>query len=891
MNMYDMYVDEQDFSDHFPICCILNKNSKYGFPTENTHIQENNLTRKLVRFKWKDDLKISFVEQFIDLFRDFIHSVNDDNCMHKRFEFIWLFQCAAENMKVKSDSKVNDKCTSNQPDWWDRDCDNAKRNKYQKLRQFRSTNLDSDFKEYIKSRNIFKNLTRAKRLSLECARRKKLIECRKNPNDFWKCIKKSLPNNNTSDNNIPGHEWKTYFENLFSADHMPNTAEPDIFDDIENREDDSMLDTEISEAEIRQSVNSLRSGCASGIDGVCIEMFKHTIDQTAPYLKLLFNKILNSGEFPNEWSENVITPIHKKGDKNSPNNYRAISLVNSISKIFIKILSERLVKWAENTNVINEAQAGFRSGYSTVDNIFNLQAIIQKYTSKRRGRFYVFFIDFLKAFDNCIHTKLWESLSRKGINQNGKFLKVFKSMYSQLKSCVKVGNYLTESFICEKGTKQGCVSSTIIFSLYINDLIVYLKSVRRSGITITGYDEDVHGFLFADDVAILGDTVVNLQRAINDVETFCKSTGMQLNIDKSEIIIFRNGGPTRSNESWIYNDQRIQITNMYKYLGVYFTPKLIWTKTKEIMCQQALKSVNCIFSRQKYFGYFTINEAFKLFDSMVSPILTYAADIWGYQYSQQIEQIHVYFCKRVACLNQNVANFFALSECGRYPLSVLYMSKCIKYWCKLTHMSETRYPKRCYNMLRRLDELGRITWATHVKQLLFQYGFGYVWIYGDVGDINMFMQQFTSRLKDCCKQNLHENINTSPKALSYKLFKTNLTPETYLSISLSYIYKKILSNFRCSGHRLMIERGRHLNIDREFRFCEFCLERNVYSVEDEFHYLLVCPKLNALRHKCFLQQWLDCVPSERLFIRIMSDTTPKGIYALCRYLKHSASYA
>ena len=165
----------------------------------------------------------------------------------------------------------------------------------------------------------------------------------------------------------------------------------------------------------------------------------------------------------------------QKGDINNPNNYRAISLVNTISKIFTKILSKRLTSWCEINSVIDESQAGFRRGYSTIDNIFSLSAVIQKYLTKRRGRIYVFYIDYLKAFDNCVHSKLWESLVRKGINPNSKLLRVFKSMYSQLKSCVRVGNGLTDFFNCQKGTKQGCVSSTIIFSIYINDLISYLK--------------------------------------------------------------------------------------------------------------------------------------------------------------------------------------------------------------------------------------------------------------------------------------------------------------------------------------------------------------------------------------------------------------------------------
>jgi hypothetical protein len=119
---------------------------------------------------------------------------------------------------------------------------------------------------------------------------------------------------------------------------------------------------------------------------------------------------------------------------------------------------------------------------------------------------------------------------------------------------------------------------------------------------------------------------------------------------------------------------------------------------------------------------------------------------WGYNTCRQIENVHISFCKRLACLNQNVASFFALSECGRLLISIRYMSKCVKYWLKLTEMPQYRLPRQCYIMLRNLDEQGRITWATYVKRMLFQLGLGYAWTADGVGNVNTFMQVFRTRV-------------------------------------------------------------------------------------------------------------------------------------------------
>lgn len=157
----------------------------------------------------------------------------------------------------------------------------------------------------------------------------------------------------------------------------------------------------------------------------------------------------------------------------------------------------------------------------------------------------------------------------------------------------------------------------------------------------------------------------------------------------------------------------------YKYLGTFFTSSLSWRKAKQTSALQASKAVINILKYQKYFGYFYATEAFKLFDAIVTPILVYSSNVWGYQYSDVIEQVHYSFCKRICCLNKNVPNFVALSECGRLPLSTVYMTNCVKYWSKLTCMPNHRYPKQTYNMLRDLDQTGRVTWATHIRGLLF----------------------------------------------------------------------------------------------------------------------------------------------------------------------------
>ena len=236
--------------------------------------------------------------------------------------------------------------------------------------------------------------------------------------------------------------------------------------------------------------------------------------------------------------------------------------------------------------------------------------------------------------------------------------------------------------------------------------------------------------MFADDVASCSETHIRLQNQINVIASFCSETGMEVNLDKTEIIVFRKGGYLRGYEKWYHNGNLLKTTSCYKYMGLLFTPMLSWTSAKIKLASQAEKAIMSISKYQRKFGHLLLNETFKLFDAIVKPILCYASCIWGTEHCEIIESVQSEFCKKILGVNSSVNNAVALGECGRLPLWVTYHTDCIKYWCKLIHMGGHRYPKQCYEMLKSLDNVGRLTWETKVRNLFFRYGFGTVEQYG-----------------------------------------------------------------------------------------------------------------------------------------------------------------
>ena len=170
-------------------------------------------------------------------------------------------------------------------------------------------------------------------------------------------------------------------------------------------------------------------------------------------------------------------------------------------------------------------------------------------------------------------------------------------------------------------------------------------------------------------------------------------------------------------------------------------------------------------------------------------------------------------------------------------------------------MEENRYSKACYLMLKKLDDAGRITWASSVKNLLFRYGFGIVWFEQQIGDPGTFLLNFTQRIKDCYRQEWHYGLNNSPRLEVYCTFKSLLEPEKYLSF-LSYRKKKVLADFRCSTRKLNVELGRHFNVPRHERVCMYCKTVRNHVVVDRL----------GISVPHFIYKLDDCMNNVRLCI-------------------------
>ena len=191
-----------------------------------------------------------------------------------------------------------------------------------------------------------------------------------------------------------------------------------------------------------------------------------------------------------------------------PDNYRGITLLSTLGKLFTRVITNRLESWMEEYGAYIEAQYGFRKGRGTVDCIFVLSQLVNNFVDSGK-KLYAFFVDFRKAFDFVVRLNFWYKLLCYGVN--GNILKIIMSMYRCVKTKIFINGQTSQAFEYRLGVRQGECLSPFLFTMYVNDMECVL-SRGKTGVTI----DDVKLFLlfYADDAVIFAESVEELQNGI-----------------------------------------------------------------------------------------------------------------------------------------------------------------------------------------------------------------------------------------------------------------------------------------------------------------------------------------------------------------------------------------
>jgi exonuclease III len=761
--------------------------------------------------------------------------------------------------------------------WFDNDCRKMKRETKQLLNRYVRKRTESSKQLYKEKRaNYHKLLKEKKRLYNENIQ-DSLLNHRNDSKKFWSTVNSSSKKK-LEKPNIDINLWKEYFENILTKQTLVDKDNNDTDNIAEDNVAVEDLDMDITEQEVKGAIRRLKSGKAAGLDNVIAESLKASEPFITPFLTKLFNKLFQTGYFPENWSRSIIAPIFKKGDALKPENYRGISLLSVTSKLFTAILNKRLYTWAEQEHKINDEQAGFRKDYSTIDHIFSLLSMIRAcFNGKAKGKFYVAFIDYKRAFDSIDRNSLWKVLQK--IKMSTKMMKMLQGMYSSVQSCVRWGQEVSDFFDCPAGVKQGCLLSPLIFSLLISEIGEIVSRNGRDGFQFLPGLKEFFLLLFADDIALVSTTPIGLQNQLRNLENASKLFGLTVNLEKTKVMVFRKGGHLSKYEKWFYNGEEIEVVNNYRYLGFTFTTRLSEDTALRDFVGKAKGKILHIMKCLWRLGTMHMEVFFKLFDAQVKPSLLYAAEVWGMRRFKCIESAHLFGCKRYLSVSPKTPNVMIYGETGRFPLYVFSTLCAIKYWFKLQKMNVDRIPKQAYEMqknrLTKGDQNEANNWAFQVKTCLNNFGFSEVWLVGGVVNEKLFLSELRQRMTDCYKQEWSAKMRDSDRFIFYRSFKSLLKPEEYLA-------NVTISKFRNALIRLRLGVN-ELGINKRFgtanRNCPFC-----NAIETEQHFVFECQKYSIIRDK-FIAKYKSqrCVNPDLILLLQSEDYNINRDFAMYIY--------
>ena len=500
------------------------------------------------------------------------------------------------------------------------------------------------------------------------------------------------------------NRWVEHYSELYSRE---NTATPSALDSIESLPVMEELDVLPTEEELSKAIDSLAPGKAPGSDSIPPDLIKRCKTTLLQPLHELLCQCWEEGAVPQDMRDAKIVTLYKnKGERSDCNNYRGISLLSIVGKVYARVLLARLQKLAER--IYPESQCGFRAGRSTVDMVFSLRQLQEK-SREQNLPLYIAFIDLTKAFDLVSRDGLFKALEKIGCPP--KLHSLIESFHSNMKGTVQFNGNLSEAFDIRSGVKQGCVLAPTLFGIFFSLVLRYAFGTSQEGVYLRTRSDGklfnlarlkaktkvretiIRDMLFADDAAVASHKEAELQSMMDCFSQACKEFGLTISLKKTNVI----GQDTPAPPVITIDNYELDVVHEFTYLGSTITDNLSLDKEIDRRIGKASTTLARLTKRVWSNPELTVKTKMAVYNACVLSTLLYGSESWT-TYSRQekrLNSFHMRSLRRILGITwqDKVTNAEVLSRANLPSMYTLLRQRRLRWLGHVRRMDDGRIPK------------------------------------------------------------------------------------------------------------------------------------------------------------------------------------------------------
>ena len=474
---------------------------------------------------------------------------------------------------------------------------------------------DSNRERYVKQRNrVTKVIRNAKRDHNE-----KVLGENPNAKTLFGTLKSAQKRNENQPANLPSAQVLNEYFTGIGPSLSAKIKSPNLLDKVE-RNINSMVISPTNADEISKLITKMKSKNSTGNDEISNKILKLCSPIIDPYLAEAINYAIENRHFPDCLKIAKVIPVFKKGQTDDPSNYRPISLLSPISKVFERVLCKQMTLFYKKNGLFSPNQFGFRSKMSCSSAIMQVTEYIrEKMHSQTNG--HVCFIDLQKAFDTLDHQILIQKLEKYGYR--GPISEIMKSYLSDRRQYVITKKTSSNEKSIKTGVPQGSVLGPFLFLIYINDLPQYCE---KSNLT-----------LFADDTSVYNisrNATNDLSEDILQLRKWFAANKLTVNVSKCELITFGSKSVPKLEKAF---GEEIPNRKSAKYLGIHLDKNLTFREHANYLTKKLNKFCGLIYKiRHMYQRKFLL----QFYHAYVTSVIKYGLLNYGSTRKTHLENIY-----------------------------------------------------------------------------------------------------------------------------------------------------------------------------------------------------------------------------------------------------------